>query len=196
MTHKTTLRILTGATILALLAGTALAQDETTAVLLRGTALDVPVPVSGQMDWTDAQAVHFRWDGGQYAIPSAAIIRYEWSKRSDGLGQQLGDSASKLGRAMVPFVGGKKYLTIDFRSADGQKQYAVFEVPKTMMPAADPVLQAWTETNSIRPVNSPRFEHWWADRYFKTKRNAAVWEQKKAEASPADGVQVATRDDE
>jgi hypothetical protein len=69
----------------------------------------------------------------------------------------------------------------------------VFAVPKSMKPAAEPVLENWTKQNR-RAAASSRTGGWWGDRYYKTKRNAQSWEQRKA-AKPA-GVQVATRDDE
>ncbi len=200
MTLQNTLRIASVLAIVAILPALGLAgSDDTTVAYLEGTIKDVPAETTGELDLTDSENLHFRYGDISYAIPFESLTSYKWGRPTEGFGEGMSHSASKVGRTFMPMLYDGKFLTIRFKAGDDPQQM-VFAVPKKMVSATDPILATWVKHNHetrAKQIVAGDEGSWWGNRYWKTKRNKDLWDEAQQESTkPRGEATVASRDEE
>ena len=136
-----------------------------------GTVKSIPVNSAGNFDFEDAKEFRFTYGGSMYKLPydqitstsiEKADIRRVWH----------------VFPAMSPIADHRQQtLVINFTDATGATgtvnfelmQYRAVEAQETIAAKKSPAADTTAETA------------WWGDKYWKTKRNVAIWDAQAAQ---------------
>jgi hypothetical protein len=156
-----------------------------------GTVKSIPVNSTGSFNFEDAKDFRFAYGGSMYKLPydqitstsiEKADIRRVWH----------------VFPAMSPIADHRQQtLVINFTDATGATGTVNFELMQYRAVEAQETIAAKKSPSAASPAETA----WWGDKYWKTKRNEAVWDaqaaqnalaaQKAENAAPAQPGQIA-----
>ena len=136
-----------------------------------GTVKSIPVNSTGSFNFEDAKDFRFTYGGSMYKLPydqitgtsiEKADIRRVWH----------------VFPAMSPIADHRQQtLVINFTDATGATGTVNFELMQYRAVEAQETIAAKKSPSAASPAETA----WWGDKYWKTKRNQAVWDAQAAQ---------------
>jgi hypothetical protein len=136
-----------------------------------GTVKSIPVNSTGNFNFEDAKEFHFTYGGSMYKLPydqitstsiEKADIRRVWH----------------VFPAMSPIADHRhQTLVINFTDATGATGTVNFELMEYRAVEAQETIAAKKSPSAATPAETA----WWGDKYWKTKRNVAIWDAQAAQ---------------
>jgi hypothetical protein len=149
-----------------------------------GTVGSIPTNAKGQLDLSDSTSLQFHYGKPTYKVPYSKITSIEVSGHTH-------EAWTGKVTKHLPFMKQKQLLTIGFQGDKGRSESMQLALAPKTIASAVPVLEsrsgkkaagsaaAKTEVaGKADPSSGNGYEPWWGDRYWKTNRNAQVWEKK------------------
>ena len=143
-----------------------------------GTVKSIPVNTAGSFNFDDAKEFRFSYNGSVYKLPYEQItgtniekaeIRRVWH----------------VFPAISPIVTHRmQTLVINYTDPAGATGSLNFELMQYKAVDAQETIAAKKSPVSAASANEPAGE-WWGDRFWKTKRNKAVWDARDAQNAPS-----------
>lgn len=141
-----------------------------------GTVKSIPVNTEGSFNFDDAKEFRFSYEGSVYRLPYEQIT---------GTNIEKADVRRvwHVFPAMSPIASHRhQTLVINYTDAAGATGSVNFELMQYKAVEAQETIAAKKNPVSAASASDPAGE-WWGDRYWKTKRNKAVWDARDAQAS-------------
>ncbi|HUQ93389.1 MAG TPA: hypothetical protein VM120_17030 [Bryobacteraceae bacterium] len=130
-----------------------------------GTIAAIPQFINGKLDLSGKSALQFHYGKPTWSLDYTRITSIEVADK-----KQV--RLVKVPRLMKD----KRVFTIGFDNEKGQKQNMILELPVEIALSALPLLEERTgRTAVVEGQMNP--DGWWGDRYWKTSRNATVWDE-------------------
>jgi hypothetical protein len=167
-------QVLISALVFAAVPPAAVQAASDTAQYVGGTVKSIPVNSAGAFNFEDAKEFRFNYNGSVYKLPydqitstdiERADIRRVWH----------------VFPAMSPVASRRKQtLVINYTDATGATGTLNFELMAYRAVDAQETIAA--KKSPISPAAAAAASNeWWGDRFWKTRRNQAVWEAQEAQ---------------
>jgi hypothetical protein len=121
-----------------LIATAARASSIPSVTFIGGSAPGITTGTAGELD-TGADQLTFQWSGGSLAIPYTQIKNFSYREKAVNLGV-----LSTIAVALIRPLPQRHIVSISYLDSSGQKQVAIFEVPKQARDTLPVVLQEST----------------------------------------------------
>ena len=131
-----------------------------------GTVAAIPQLTSGKLDLSDKTTMRFHYGKPTWSLDYSRISSIE-----------VGDKRSPARMLKIPKVTkDKRVFHLTFDGDRGQKNNVHFEMPVDVAFDVLPLLEERSGKSAIvEGMQNP--DGWWGDRYWRTSRNEAVWDE-------------------
>lgn len=158
--------------------GPAFAASPADALYIGGTSPEPPRFTEGALDFGDAQAFHFRSDLRSLTIPYKTISKVEFtSRRGPVPASSTASHIKTLGFKSLAKLKKRNYMTVYFEKPGEAAEVALFELSPAAAMTAPPAMEARIQGKEPKPKSAYNDEDWWGNRYWRTNRNAHLWEE-------------------
>jgi hypothetical protein len=155
-----------------------------------GTVKSIPVNTAGAFNFDDAKEFRFSYNGSMYRLPYDQITTTEIEKADVRRVMHVFPAVSPLASHR------KQTLVINYTDSKGATGSLNFELAAYKAQDAQETIAA----KKSPAAASAESNDWWGDRFWKTRRNQAMWDARDAQnaqnaqaAPPAQPGQLATK---
>ena len=130
-----------------------------------GTIAAIPQFSNGKLDLSDKKSLQFHYGKPTWSLSYSRVTSIE-----------VADKKQARLLSVPKLMKDKRVFTIGFENGKGQKQNMVLELPVNVALEALPLLEERTGRAAVvEGAMNP--DGWWGDRYWRTARNAQVWDE-------------------
>lgn len=130
-----------------------------------GTVARIPQATNGKLDLSDPTTMRFQFGKPVWSVDYSKIR-----------GIEVADKKTNPFIKVPLVTKDKRVFTIAFDDNKGKKQQMIVELTVPVSLKALPLLEERTGKNATVAGATPP-DSWWGDRYWKTARNAQVWDE-------------------
>jgi hypothetical protein len=139
-----------------------------------GTVKSIPVNTAGSFNFDDAKEFRFSYNGSVYKLPYEQITGTDIEKAEIRRVWHVFPAVSPIATHRM------QTLVINYTDPAGATGTLNFELMQYKAVDAQETIAAKKSPVSAAAAGQPAGE-WWGDRYWKTKRNQAVWDARDAQ---------------